>query len=118
MLSQLAILKSTHFQLESINDTIVLDTIVTQRNLLQSGTVHELNNFFSPYLFNLTTMTEDMCRDDENFIYPEVCELKFASVKEGMFLMDNGMSLCLYIAKVCDPYFLKALFGKEKFSKN
>jgi hypothetical protein len=58
-----------------------------------------------------------MCRDDENFIYPEVCELKFISVKEGMYLMDNGMCMWLYISKVCDPSYLIALFGKDKFSK-
>ena len=64
LLSQLAILKSSHFQLESINNSIVLDHVIAQRNFLQSCGVMEMNNFFSPYLFNLTTMTEDMCRDD------------------------------------------------------
>lgn len=58
-----------------------------------------------------------MCQDEENFIYPEVCELKFSSVKEGMYLLDNGLSLFLYISKVCDPILLKMLFGKEKFTK-
>ena len=57
MLSQLALLKSSHFQIESINDSIVLDNIVAQRNLLQSCGMTELNNFFSPYLFNLTAMS-------------------------------------------------------------
>lgn len=117
MLSQLAVLKSPHFQLESINDSIVLDNVVAERNLLQSCPANELANFFSPYLFNLSTMTEEMCQDDENFIYPEVCELKFSSVKEGVFLLDNGVSLMLYIARSCDPYIMKVLFGKEKFSK-
>ncbi len=58
LLSQLALLKSSHFQLESINDSIVLDNIVAQRNFLQSCGMNELNNFFSPYLFNLTTINE------------------------------------------------------------
>lgn len=58
MLSQLASLKSSHTQLDSINDTIVLDTVVWQRNLLQSCGTNELQNFFSPYLFNLSNMTE------------------------------------------------------------
>ncbi len=57
MLSQLALLKSSHFQIDSINDSIVLDNIVAQRNFLQSCGMTELNNFFSPYLFNLTTMS-------------------------------------------------------------
>lgn len=118
LLSQLAVLKSPHFQLESINDSIVLDSIVAQRNFLQACGSIELNNFFSPYLFNLTLMSEEMCRDDDNFVYPDVCELKFSSVKEGMYLMDSGLCLWLYVSKTCDPFFLKSLFGKDKFSKN
>ena len=118
LLSQLGLLKSSHFQLETINDSIILDNVIVQRNFLQSCGINELNNFFSPYLFNLTTMTEDMCRDDENFVYPEVCELKFSSVKEGMYLMDNGACMWLYVSKTCDPFYLKCLFGKDKFSKN
>jgi hypothetical protein len=31
--------------------------------------------------------------------------------------MDNGLSLFLYISKVCEPHLLKALFGKDKFTK-
>lgn len=50
--------------------------------------------------------------DEENFIYPDVCELKFNSVKDGIFLLDNGLSLYLYIAKTCDPQLLKMLYGK------
>lgn len=68
-------------QLEGINDSIVLDNVVAQRNFLQSCGITEINNYFSPYLFNLSTMTEEMCRNDENFVYPEICELKFNSVK-------------------------------------
>jgi hypothetical protein len=96
----------------------VLDGIVAQRNFLQSCGSIEINNFFSPYLFNLTLMSEEMCRDDDNFVYPDVCELKFSSVKEGMYLMDSGLCLWLYVSKTCDPFFLKSLFGKDKFSKN
>ena len=33
-------------------------------------------------------------------------------MKEGIFLMDNGISLCMYIAKTYDPAQMKALFGK------
>jgi hypothetical protein len=41
-----------------------------------------------------------------------VLELKFNSVKDGMFLMDWGLGLILYIAKQYDPNLLKQLFGK------
>lgn len=112
MLSQLGLLKSQHFQLDAINDTLALDIVVHQRNFFQGCGTTELQNFFSPYLFNLTSMSEDMCRDEENFVYPDVCELKFNSVKEGIFLLDNGLSLYLYISKNCDPHLLKMLYGK------
>jgi hypothetical protein len=70
MLAALGMLKSSHFQLESINDSIILDTIVAQRNLLQTCGNSDIYNVFSPYLFNLSTMTEDMCQDEESFVYP------------------------------------------------
>jgi hypothetical protein len=58
MLSQLALLKSFHFQLESINETLALDNVISQRNVLQSCGPTELQTFFSPYLFNLSTLTQ------------------------------------------------------------
>ena len=58
MLSQLALLKSPHFQLESVLDTIGFDIVISQRNMLQFSGIGELQNFFSPYLFNLSLMTE------------------------------------------------------------
>jgi len=112
ILSQLGVLKSQHFQLDGINDSQALDVVVYQRNILQSCGVNEIQNFFCPYLFNLSSMSEEMCGDEENFIYPDVCELKFNSVKDGMFLLDNGFSLYLYIAKTCNPNLLRMLYGK------
>ncbi len=32
--------------------------------------------------------------------------------------MDNGLSLYLYVSKVCDPTLLKRLFGRDKLLKN
>jgi len=43
--------------------------------------------------------------------------LKFSSVKEGIFLLDNGISLYLYISKIVDPHFLKMILGKDRFAK-
>jgi hypothetical protein len=50
-------------------------------------------------------------------MYPDLCELKFSSVKEGLFIMDCGLTLYLYISKSCHPNYLKCLFGKDKFVK-
>ena len=41
-----------------------MDKIVAQRNELQGSGVSEIYTFWNPYLFNLTTMDESMCRDD------------------------------------------------------
>jgi len=38
-------------------------------------------------------------------------------VKEGLFLMDAGSNLYLYIAKNCHENYLYSLFGKPKLSK-
>jgi hypothetical protein len=94
-----------------INDTLVLDRIVSQRNLLQACNYQDCIAHFTPYLFDLTTIGEDQCLE-ENFIYPDVCALRFSSVKEGIFLMDTGFAIYLYIAKSCHPNYLAALFGK------
>ncbi len=58
ILSQLGLLKSQHFQLDAINDTQALDLVVHQRNILQGCGMNEIQNFFCPYLFNLSLMTE------------------------------------------------------------
>jgi hypothetical protein len=61
-------------------------------------------------------MGKDRCLDD-NFMYPDVCELKFESVKEGVFLLDSGSTLYLYFAKTYHPNYSLALFGREKLIK-
>ena len=44
-----------------------------------------------------------MCREDIDFIYPESIEPKFNNIKEGIYLLDCGLSLYLYIGKQCPP---------------
>jgi hypothetical protein len=56
MLGALAFLKSYHSMLDNINDTILLDTIISQRNYLQSCNYLDMNTFFCPYLFNLSNL--------------------------------------------------------------
>ena len=84
--------------------------------MLQSCSYPEIITNFSPYLFDLSTVGTDRCLDD-NFIYPDVCELRFSSIKEGVFLMDAGESIYLYFAKTYHPNFSLSLFGKEKLTK-
>ena len=116
ILGFLAFLKNYHSQIDAINDTITLDRIIAQRNLLQACNYQDPSALYPPYLFDLTTIGNDRCLE-ENFIYPDVCELKFHSVKEGLFLLDAGLALYLFIAKSYHPDYLRALFGKEKFVK-
>lgn len=56
MLGALAFLKSYHSMLDNINDTILLDTIISQRNYLQSCNYLDINTIFCPYLFNLSNL--------------------------------------------------------------
>jgi hypothetical protein len=116
ILGFLAFLKNYHTQIDSVNDTIVLDRIIAQRNLLQACNYQDPAALFTPYLFDLTTIGNDRCLDD-NFLYPDVCDLRFHSVKEGLFLLDAGTALYLFIAKNHHPDYVRALFGKEKLAK-
>lgn len=76
MLSYLAFLKNYHSQIDSINDTPLLDRIISQRNILQACSYLEICALFTPYLFDLATIGNDCCLED-NFAYPDVCELRF-----------------------------------------
>jgi hypothetical protein len=116
MLGFLGFLKNYHSQIDQINDTLILERVIAQRNLLQSCSYQEPVTMFTPYLFDLTTIGSDRCLE-ENFIYPDLCELKFSSVKDGVFLLDCGVALYLFIARTCHPNYLAALFGKEKLGK-
>lgn len=80
VLGFLAFLKHYQTQIDQINDTLILDRVVAQRNLLQACGYQEPAAIFTPYLFDLTTIGNDRCLED-NFSYPDVCELRFASVK-------------------------------------
>lgn len=84
--------------------------------MLQSCDYPECNTTFSPYLFDLTSVGNDRCLED-NFLYPDACELRFASVKEGVFLLDAGNALYLYLARQFHPNYSLALFGKDKLVK-
>lgn len=46
-----------------------------------------------------------------------MCDLRFQSVKEGLFLLDAGVALYLYISRTYHPDYLRALFGKDKLVK-
>lgn len=65
MLGCLGFLKSQHSMLDSINDSMPLDTVISQRNYFQSCGSVDINSFFSPYLFNLSNLDETRCQDDE-----------------------------------------------------
>ena len=111
-------LKSTHSQLDTINNSPIMDRIIAERNFLQFCGSPEISNFFNPYLFDLSNMDESMCRDDAEFVYPSTIEAKFINTKEGLFLMDDGLALYLFVARQCHPQILSDVFGKQKLSKN
>ena len=115
-LGWLGFLKNHHSQIDLINCTLPMERVMSGRNLLQSCNHPDLTGTFCPYLFNLA-MPEDRCQE-EPFLYPDICDLRFSSVKEGLFLMDASSILYLYISKSCHPNYLLSLFGKEKFGKH
>jgi hypothetical protein len=61
VLGFMAFLKHYHSQIDLINDTIILDRMIAQRNLLQACNYQDPSALFSPYLFDLTTIGNDRC---------------------------------------------------------
>lgn len=59
-----------------------------------------------------------MCQTEQEFIYPNTVEIKFHNVKDGLYLLDVGLALYLFIAKQCDAGLLQEIFGKSKLTKN
>jgi hypothetical protein len=59
-----------------------------------------------------------MCLDDDNFVYPNTLELSFNNAKEGLYLLDDGLAMYLFVAKYCDESLMKSVFGKSKFANN
>lgn len=116
VLSFLGFLKNYHSQIDIVSDSLILERVIAQRNLLQSSNYPDCNLVFSPYLFDLTTIGTDRCLPDP-FLYPDSCELRFSSVKEGLFLMDAGHALYLFMGRQYHPNYCLALFGKEKLLK-
>lgn len=93
-----------------------MDKILSERLFLQSSG-YEISTYFNPYLFNLSELEPNMCQN-EDFQYPPTVDIKFHNVKSGLFLMDVGLALYLFIAKDCDPHLLTEVLGKPKFNKN
>lgn len=44
-------------------------------------------------------------------------EVKFDGVREGIFLMDYGLGLYLFIGRKCDMGLYSRIFGREKYAK-
>lgn len=60
----LSMLKSAHSQIDTINNSPLMDKVVGERNFLQFMGTTELSSFFNPYLFDLVNLEEGMCRED------------------------------------------------------
>lgn len=95
-----------------------MDRVICERNYFQFCGPNEISTYFNPYLFDLTSMEEHMCRDDIEFVYPNTVELRFQNTKDGLFLLDDGIALYLFIARQCPPEVIMDVFGKPKLTKN
>lgn len=115
LMASLSMLKSAHSHPELINNTPILDRVIGERNAFQFSGPAEVANFFSPYLFDLSNLEPWMCQ--EEFVYPPTVEPRFQNIREGLFLLDNGISLYLFVAKQCDPGLLQEVFGKAHLTR-
>jgi hypothetical protein len=88
--------------------------VLSERNWLQAAGSEEVAMYFHPYLFDLTNLEEGMCRDDMEFVYPPRVHPLFNNIKDGLYLLDNGLCLYLFISKKCNDELLNEIFGGVK----
>lgn len=63
-------------------------------------------------------MDESMCMDEAEFVYPPTVKVGFEETRNGLFLMDCGLTLYLFIAKEYNSALIKEVLGIDKLSKN
>lgn len=89
-----------------------LDNISYLRYILNSMSPEETLPMFNPWLFNI----HDFNLSDQA---PPAMEALDRSIlgRAQLLLCFNGLSVCLYVGRTCDPWFLNELFKVQEFSQ-
>ncbi|CAK70402.1 unnamed protein product (macronuclear) [Paramecium tetraurelia] len=116
----LGIMKSIIFNYSYDQQSILTDYVNYFRIVFQYIHFDELVTYLVPQLYNVSSLQEHQCvYDDEGqFAYPEQLSLVFSELSSGgLYLMDCGYCLILYICIIHDPTQLVTLFDAEYDTK-
>ena len=121
-LYMLGILKHRMFCKEEIDKNYDLDISNYLRTHLQKMFYQEIITFICPSIYCLHEFEDNKelgtyNRDTEEFILPNKISLsKNSMVENGLYLIDNGYLLIIYVKKNVSNYIVKNLFGVENLS--
>merc|ERR1711862_339804 len=112
-------MKSEIFLNRAIKQDVYTDHISCLRILLNNLALDEALLYFVPYLFAVHHFGEEGqedCHDEHgNFIYPPLCNLSYGSMDpDGIYLMDDGQSLKLFVSKAASREQISQLFGHDQ----
>ncbi|CAD8181115.1 unnamed protein product [Paramecium pentaurelia] len=117
----LGIMKSIIMNYTYDKQSILTDYINYFRIIFQYIHYDELVTYLVPQLYNVTNLQEHECVYDDQgqFVYPQQLSLVLAELQSGgLYLMDCGYCLILYICKIHDPTQLVDLFDEEYHTKH
>ncbi|CAD8096099.1 unnamed protein product [Paramecium sonneborni] len=117
----LGIMKSNILNYSYDQQSILTDYVNYFRIIFQYLHYDELVTYLIPQLYNVTNLQQNECvYDDEGqFVYPQQLSLVQEELQNGgLYLMDCGYCLILYISKLHDPIQLTALFHSEYNTKH
>jgi len=87
---------------------------------LEKYNSHEIGLQINPWLFRLDTLEDDQCEYDESgyFVYPDLLGLSYDSLaNEGVFMLNDGFDIYLWVGQQTDPSILDSLFNIESFEQ-
>ena len=121
-LYMIGILKHRIFCKEEIEKNYDLDISNYLRTSLQKMNYQEIISFICPSIYSLHEFEQNKelgtyTIDTGEFILPNIISLsKKAMVENGLYLIDNGYLLIIYVRKKVSQYIIRNLFGVENLS--
>ena len=118
----IGILKHRIFCKEEIEKNYDLDISNYLRTSLQKMNYQEIISFICPSIYSLHEFEQNKelgtyTIDTGEFILPNIISLsKKAMVENGLYLIDNGYLLIIYVRKKVSQYIIRNLFGVENLS--
>ena len=117
----LGLMKHPIFCMENMNTlTYQVDLKNVLRINLEKFTPHEINLQLNPWMFRIDVFGENQGEytEDYQFNYPDFQGLNFGSLSyDGIFLLNDGFDLQIYVGQSVSPQTLKTFFGVENINE-